>query len=416
MWLISIWISNPFFNRPLYAHHEWLTAHALVSLRAFEDWGFWKLLGASILVPHSNEFLGVDLTTFTRLEGIYLSYPSFYLFLPYLTFKFLNLFSLNIELSTQYLETYNLIVNRLISSIVIYYLYIEILKIIAENFFRGYVRKLVAFLCLTTWLFAPPVMYFTQNVYGPDQAVLLPIYIIFLISLKCKFQFKNLSIPYKFLLFIASLCACGMDWYAWIFISIIMSIVFLDEWLSRTTEINFSPIAFLKQYFNSIKYFLSAMLIAGLTFLLQTLYYQGGLSQLYATFLVRIGNTLIDDNAQTTPITNFELLTGIFKFLIHYLPIPSPVFNTLNNTITQNNQIILFLVILFIAMIMLTFYIFYHITQDRLLSIYVYLLLFLAPLLQIWFLKEHSYMHKFSAFKMALPLDLILIVMPALLL
>ena len=59
-------LSSSVFNRPLDidAHHEYLTAHSLVSLRALDQWGIGNLLGASVLVPKSMEYLQADITIF----------------------------------------------------------------------------------------------------------------------------------------------------------------------------------------------------------------------------------------------------------------------------------------------------------------------------------------------------------------
>ncbi len=408
VWLISVWVSSPVFNRPLGDLHEWLTAHTLVSMRAFEEWGFWKLLGASILIPHSNEFIGVDITSFTKTEGIYLSYPSLWIVLPYTTFKLLNLLPLDISLSSFYLQFYNLIVNRLFCGIVIYYLYLEIVKILNGKILTDYTRRLLAFLGLIGWMFTPPVMYWTQNVYGPDQAVLLPIYIIFLISLRCKFRFEDLSQPSQVLLVIAAICACGIDWYGWVSVAVILFVVLIDKWLSRN-ETFFSFKGFLKQYLNSIKFLFTGMLVAGITFLAQILYYKDGLTQLSRIFLVRSGATMVSDDGD--PLTNFQILRRILWHWIPYFPqiVRQPVG-------TYGTKVVLVTVLLIIFISLGFLYYLFRTSQDRRLSIYVYVLVFLVPLLQLYILKQHSFTHNFSAFKMGLAISCSLLVLPVLLL
>ena len=403
LWLVSVLVSKPIFSRPLDAHHEWLTAHTLVSMRAFEEWGFWKLLGASIIVPKSYEFISVDLTYFTKQEGIYLSYPSLWLVLPYVAFKFVNLFPLDIDLSPQYLQAYNLVVNRLICGVVIYYLYLEIIKILTGDTLTDYQKKLIAFLGLTGWMFTPPVLYWTQNVYFSDQAVLLPIYIIFLISLRCKFKFEQLSTPGKSLLFIASLVACGIDWYGWVSVSIILLIVLVDLWLSRNKD-SFSLIAFLKQYLNSIKWLFSGMLVSGVVFLAQLLYYRDGLNQILTTFLSRSGKVHKDNTL--TLISLFRKIAG------HWIAYYPPRLQQL----TKPDNYHLIAVLVAALLILGIIYSFYRKSEDKLLSAYVYVLVFLVPLLQLYLLKQHSYLHDFSAFKMGLSISFSLLILPAVLL
>ena len=419
VWLASVLVSKPIFSRPLHEHHEWLTAHTLVSMRAFEEWGFWKLLGASIRVPKSYEFIGVDLTYFTKGEGIYLSYPSLWLVLPYVAFKFLSLLPLDINLSPQYLQAYNLIVNRLICGVVIYYLYLEIIKIIAGNTLTDYHKKMIAFLGLMGWMFTPPVLYWTQNVYLSDQAVLLPIYIIFLISLKCKFKFEQLSTPGKSLLFIASLVACGIDWYGWVSVSVILSIVLVDRWLSRNRGL-FSPVAFLMQYLNSIKWLFSGMLVSEVAFLAQLFYYQDGLNQIYETFLYRSSTIYKGDE-----LTLILLLRTIVEHWIAYYPPRLQQITKPDNyhyypprlqQITKPDIYHLIAVLVAALLILGILYYFDRKSEDRPLSVYVYALVFLVPLLQLYLLKQHSYIHDFSAFKMGLPISFSLLVLPAVLL
>ncbi|MEM7594724.1 MAG: hypothetical protein AAF383_25045 [Cyanobacteria bacterium P01_A01_bin.83] len=402
LWFISVLVSRPIFDRPV----GWITAHTLVSMRAFEEWGFWKLLGASTLIPKSYEFIGVNISYFTKQEGIYLSYPSLWLVLPYAAFKFLSLLPLNIDLSSQYLHAYNLIVNRLICGVVIYYLYFEIINIIAGDTLTDYQKRLIVFLGFTGWMFTPRVLFWTQNGYFSDQAVLLPIYSIFLISLRCKFKFGQLSTPEKSLLFIASLVACGTDWYGWISVAIILLIVLLDLWLSRN-EVSFSPLVFLKQYWNSIKWLLSGMLVAGVTFLAQLLYYRDGFNQIYEIFLKRTGITMGDDLGNA--LTPMVLLRGIVRYWTAYYP------PRLQQIIKPSNYHLI--AVLVAALLILgTLYYFFRTSEDRPLCVYVYVLVFLVPLLQLYLLKQHSYIHGFSAFKMGLPISFSLLILPAVLL
>ena len=182
LWLISLTMSSYVFNRPLEldAHHEFITAHTLVSLRSLDQWGIFQTLGASILVPKSNEYLQVDITVLDKDNGVYLSYPSLWLVVPYLIFKILA-----IPTTVASLQIYHLIFNRLFTSIIIYFLFLEIIYLFKDKFkktnlIQGWGSKLLAFLGTAAWIFSPPVLYWSQNVYFCDQAILLPVYALLL--------------------------------------------------------------------------------------------------------------------------------------------------------------------------------------------------------------------------------------------
>jgi len=416
LWLLSVVVSSPIFNQPLGTENGWLPAHTLVSMRAFEEWGFWKLLGASVLIPKSYEFIDVDLTTFTKAEGIYLSYPSFWLVLPYITFKLLNLVHLNINLSIQYLEGYNLIINRLIGGGIVYYLCLEIVGIITGNTLTDYKKRLIAFLGLVGWMFTPPVMYWTQNVYFTDQAVLLPIYILFLIALKCKFKFKELSGFHKTLLFMGSFFACGIDWYGWVSVAVILFLVFIDELLPRDRS-RFAFYVFLKQYLNSIKFIFLGMVTSGLTFFVQLIYYKDGLRQVLDTFFYRSGVMVLVDYNNLPLKTNF-LFRHILSHWIPYFPqiLQQPLYEVVERPLKTIDTKLLISLIVFVLLSLLFLTLLYLSSkkiEDKKIAIYVFFLVFLVPLIQIYFLKQHSFVHNFSAFKMGFPLAISLLVLPA---
>jgi hypothetical protein len=413
LWLASVVISRPIFSRPLdITHHEWLTAHTLVSMRAFDQWGFWKLLGASVLTPKSYEYLNSDITIFTRFDGVYLSYPSFWLILPYLAIKFLELFHLGIDISISSLQTYHLVVNRLICGVVIYYLYLEVINILAKPTLTLYIKRLIAFIGLIGWMFAPPVLYWTQNVYLSDQAVLLPIYALFLVAIKCKFDFDSLSKLGEFSLFSLSIYATGCDWYGWVSVAILGAICLIRKFFFflRQKSISKSSVgSFLVGYFNSIKYLLLSTVITSLIFLAQLIYYKDGFRQIASIFLLRVGTA--DDGGKQ--LSSEDMVRGILAHWTSYLPQRiEPIFADIIDKSKNFNVMDVFLVAIAIISLLLALYYLYKKSQDKQIVIYTYVLIFFAPLSQIYLLRQHSYVHDFSAFKIGLPVAFSLIVLP----
>lgn len=403
VWLVSVVVSSQvfIFNRPMFGF-EGLTAHTLVSMRGFEEWGFWKLLGASTLFPKSYEFFGVDLTTLTKPE-IYLSYPSLWLVLPYIVFKLLNLLPLGVSLSPQYLQVYNLIFNRLLCAMVVYYLYLEIIKILTQDVLTDYKKRLIALLGLVGWIFTPPVLFWTQNVYFTDQIVLLPVYAIFFISLKCRFNFNQLPNYYKILLCITSILACGFDWYGWVGIASILFLKFIDDLLSNKAN-PFLSKAFLKQYLNSVKFILFGVIVSGFTFIVQLLYYKDGIRQFLSIFFSRTIAMSTDTGVSLTLLT---MLRGIAMHWSSYFP-------RIIQPLLENADSLLPFVALIIGFTLFLFCLYYLYKKSRYsrFVVYAYILVFLVPLIQLFILKQHSFIHYFSAFKMGLPITFSLLVLP----
>lgn len=410
LWMVSVVLSKPIFDRPLYAHHEWLTAHTLVSMRAFEEWGFWKLLGASVLIPKSYEWPGVDITTLGKIQGIYLSYPSLWLIVPYAILKLLNSITSYVYLSVQFIQIYNLVLNRLICGIVIYYLYLEIIETIAVGGLKPFRKKIIAFLGLVGWMFTPPVMYWTQNVYFCDQAVLLPAYTLFIVCLKCKFKFEELSNWGKAVLFTSAFLACGFDWYGWVSVTVIMFIAFIEKWRSRDGSL-FSIKLFLAGYLNSVFFLFAGLLIAGITFFAQIFYYKDGVSQVITTFFQRSGGWV---DAQNKPLALDSMLRGIARHWIPYFPRRMwPLLDDWADTSKTINSTDLFVIVLAVIVFLASLYLLYRRSEQKRLTAYIYVLIFWVPLIQLYILKNHSYIHNFSALKMGLSIAFSLIVLPA---
>jgi len=382
VWSISLIVSSSVFNRPLNidAHHEYLTAHSLVSLRALDQWGIGRLLGASVLVPKSIEYLQSDITIFNKGDGVYLSYPSLWLVFPYVIFKILA-----IPISTTNLQIYHLICDRLLSSIVIYFLFLEIIRLFKiPDFVNGWGARLLAFTATSAWMFNPPVLYWTQNVYFCDQAVLLPIYTLILFAVKHHFQFTTLSRFNQLILFALSLLAAGFDWYGWVFLFLLIMTVAL-------------PIVFkdIGAALRSILPIVVAITCISIWFLAQLIYYKDGFNQVSNIAVERVGAHL-----------EFNLNQDLFvmtHYWVKYLP-------KYIQAIWDAGKLYLSVILLILAILL--GWLCGH-SQSKLNFLSVCLLIFFAPLMQISILRQHSTIHDFSALKLALPTVFTLwIVMP----
>lgn len=387
LWCISCHVSSPTFDRPLdlNSHHEWLMVHSLVNLRSFEQWGFGNLLGASVLIPKSIEYMQADITNLNKADGIYLSYPTLWLAIPYLIFKILW-----IPISNFNLQVYHLVFNRLIISIVIYYLFLEIIQLFSKtNFFQGLSSRILALIATAGWMFNPPVLYWMQNVYFCDQAVLLPIYALLLFALKQNFRFEHLSLNKRILLFLLSLLAAGFDWYGWVILLLITLIIALP--LVRKN---------IKLAIYTIQPIIAAISLISIWFVVQLFYYKDGWNQIRTTFFDRISKDI--------PLDLAAELKTIISYWANYFPNPIRLV-----MLEEKISLEMILVTLFAISIALLFLLWISHKYDRGKLLLVYGLLVFAPLLQLMLLRGHSTAHDFSVLKLALPTSfLIWIVIP----
>jgi hypothetical protein len=409
IWGISLLMSYYPYNRAL-DESDWVTAHTLLSLKTLDNWGFFHLFGASALIPYSYELQGADLTAFTKAEGIYLSYPSLWLVFPYAIFKTVSLFSANLELTPSFVITYNLIVNRLLCGTVVYLT----LRYLLDFLFHGYKfyekigplgQRILAIIGLMGWMLPASAMVNTQNLYFSDQAVLLPIYCLFIFTLKHKFDFWNFRWLDRLILCVLSLISVGMDWYGLIFVAVLFVSVTVLTYSNHKDAARQE--IFRKLFLNVAIPLACGTAISLVFFLCQLIYFDDGLKQIIDIFTLRTGerqegtkitlsyleiySVIVDHWKGYLPKVGRFALFGMQKFL--HIPgaattllfVFAPVLAWLSTSKARRNP-----------------------NNFAVLS-----LLYLAPCVQLLLLKQHSSVHGFSAFKMALPIAFSTCVLPA---
>jgi hypothetical protein len=409
IWGISLLMSYYPYNRAL-DESDWVTAHTLLSLKTLDNWGFFHLFGASALIPYSYELQGADLTAFTKAEGIYLSYPSLWLVFPYAIFKTVSLFSANLELTPSFVITYNLIVNRLLCGTVVYLT----LRYLLDFLFHGYKfyekigplgQRILAIIGLIGWMLPASAMVNTQNLYFSDQAVLLPIYCLFIFTLKHKFDFWNFRWLDRLILCVLSLISVGMDWYGLIFVAVLFVSVTVLTYSNHKDAAKQE--IFRKLFLNVAMPLACGTAISLVFFLCQLIYFDDGLKQIIDIFTLRTGekqegtkitlsyleiySVIVDHWKGYLPKVGRFALFGIQNFLhvpgaaTTLLFVFAPVLAWLSTSNARRNP-----------------------NNFAVLS-----LLYLAPCVQLLLLKQHSSVHGFSAFKMALPIAFSTCVLPA---
>ncbi len=175
----------------------------------------------SLVGSKSYEWQEYDIRNLWKDEGLYLSYPSLWLDIPYFIFKIVGW-----EISISNLQIYCLLINRFLGGIIIFCLFQEISKLILKKLSSqpDYDQKIIipALVGTVVWVLNPSVLYWTQNTYLADQAIILPFCSIF--------KLHNLVGWQRVLLFLLSLVATGYDWYAWNFLLCLSSIYL---WFNR---------------------------------------------------------------------------------------------------------------------------------------------------------------------------------------
>ena len=406
LWLAGIWVSHPYFNRPLEAHQEWETAHVLVSMRAYDEWGFWKVMGASVLLPHTKEWRDTDIAKKgveinKILPAVYLSLPSWNFIFPYAARKLLNIVPfVNIPLSALFLESYNLVVSRLFTGIIFYYLFLEIIKLFIaedEGIFR---QKALAFIGTAAWMLDPAVLYFTQNTYFGEKSYFGFVYAIILLSLKCGFRFEALSKGEKLLLFILSFIACGTSYFGWFTVIFLCFAAFAYRFLSMRT---FAVDRSFSRYLKSILPIAVGAFTAAMTFLVQLLYFKNGFSLLHERFVERLGLSDFAESAKV-PFSYSYAFGKIVSYWDNYLPLGT----------TYRHELFIGIMVLLFGMI--GFFLVAARSRDRIYTILLFCLIYLMPVCYVFLLKEWAYMHDFSGQTISFPLILSWAILPVLLL
>lgn len=211
---ISINLSSVYFSSGMSTQ----TAHVLTSLRALHEWGFFHLYGASALIPHSTELMGADIHRFTMdfNEAIYLSYPSGWLDLPYAAFVITHAIMPSVEIGPSFLFIYNIIVDRLLTAVLFGLFLTLFISQLCEKRLPPIQSSFLSLFGCAFWLLSAPVLYWTQNAYGMDEAVIPFVIALLLFIAWKKCRISTCTSIEKVLLFILVFVLCFIDWYGWV--------------------------------------------------------------------------------------------------------------------------------------------------------------------------------------------------------
>ncbi|HRZ40014.1 MAG TPA: hypothetical protein P5246_03295, partial [Candidatus Omnitrophota bacterium] len=172
--MYSVVLRQKWFARPLGPHHEWLTAHSVCVTRNWLNDGAFKLKFMHVLNPDSIEFSGL------ALRDPYVSYPPG-AFIP----AFLIAKAFGIQDLIRLYQAYNL-ANHLAIAWMLFALMLMIIDgvkaVSPGNIAFSAAPSLV-------YLFTPPTLYWHQNVFFADQAVML--FFVIFVYLEMKYYLNR---------------------------------------------------------------------------------------------------------------------------------------------------------------------------------------------------------------------------------
>ncbi|HOF01077.1 MAG TPA: hypothetical protein PK385_08420 [Spirochaetota bacterium] len=359
----SVSLRTSWFGKLSLDHHQWLSGATIKFTNMWLDENPFKLLFGMIENPKSIEFSSL------KDRGIYSSYPSGIIFPLYV----LGLFNGG-KLTPDILMGYNLANHFLISIIMSLTIFIFFKKLKAGDL----AALLFSLLPIFLYLFLPPPMYWHQNVFFTDQAIILYFVGIIFLEVLSDTQDPKLRKIIFILQAVIIFIGVSIDWFFYIITFVL--------YVKKILNFEYSKKGFLNFILRSFFFWLPVALSLGI-FLIQQIAL-GGLKALYDKFLFR---TAMDGN---TYVTNF--FNQFWKGHIKY------GYGEIGFYLIWISS--LFLLLSFVLVVLL------KINKKKIDSsfksvISLYSLYLVPCFIQIYFLKNHSVIHDFSALKFAVVLS-----------
>ena len=166
LFFISVNVRNSNMNRMLSEHHEWLTAHVMVTWSIWDKNGFETFNGQPVFSFQNKGDKGnshdifLEGTTDNKGNGYYISYPPLAFQFPYLIFKLLH-----ISASVKNLQFFSLLFHFL--GAVILFIFIRHICSDYNNF--NLLPPLVAYV---VYIFSAGNLWFLSNIWFADMMVL----------------------------------------------------------------------------------------------------------------------------------------------------------------------------------------------------------------------------------------------------
>lgn len=371
--LYSVYLSGPYFSSGMNAQ----SAHVLSSMRALDDWGFFTLRGVSSFIPRSREIEVRNLHKFTLdiNEAIYLSYPSGWLNLPYATFRILHAVFPSLEITPQFLSIYNIVIDRWMTAAFFGVFLFFFLGIVTNGSLERAHRSFLSLIGCAWWLVSPPVLYWTQNTYGMDQAIIPWITLLLALVARNNAHLSTVKKWEHLLLFVVVFVCCFIDWYGVVASCITVAVCLVSDLCPRRTSWKR-----LSMVYGTL---LVAALCVGGIFYVQLQSFSDGWDQLFYKYGIRSAYS-----QETVGIAH-----NLFEIWTSYIVLPHLPY------------------LILLCALPLAGALLYRSTHKKEL-IAIGIALMIPPLLWTLLLPQHSIKHPFSLLKFAIPTITLLLCIP----
>ncbi|HPO48925.1 MAG TPA: hypothetical protein PLO89_01240 [Spirochaetota bacterium] len=359
----SLDIRKPYFNRT----DEWLSGATIKFVNMWYRENPFKIGFGMFFNPASVEFKNLS------ERQVYSSYPAGSL-VPLYLMGFFNGKNVDFDL----LRIYNLLNHFFIGFLLSLIIFLILKKInvnVVTDFSLSVIPPLLYFLL-------PPTLYWHQNVFFTDQAVILPFALIVFIELLKDCKINNLKVN-EFLKFLSALTVFYGVSTDWFFCIIVLALYFKKI---INFEFGSNILDFIKRSF----FFFIPTIAAILLFLAQALLI-GGMKRLINIFLFRTG---LDGNKIV-----FDFYRQFWK-------------NHIEFGFGNISLYLIFGSLLAFILIALYLFLFYFLKKRKIsdnvkIIFNTYFLLSIPCFIQVYLLSNHSVIHPFSILKFAVPISII---------
>lgn len=223
LFAVSVYIRLPNYNQPLGRHHEWITAHTLITLKIWEHGGGPEHYHFSPLYNYDGEFnknIGI-LGGVSNQKGdyYYVSYPPFAFILPYYFFKLTGS-----SINTASIQVFGYILHFFTALL----FYILLLTITNKKFGKDF--YLPAWIGYAFYLFSAGNLWFHSNVYFVD--VLIQIFIFAQLILFFKIWKGDFGLHkwHWLIFFVINFLAIYTEWLG-LFVAFVFGLLVVVRWI-----------------------------------------------------------------------------------------------------------------------------------------------------------------------------------------
>ncbi len=406
-WAFSLWASAGLGDGQV----RWLSAHTLASFQGYDRWGLGPTLGANLVLPYAPETAGVDLRALEKHEGGYLTYPSAWTVALYLPYAALRLVFPGLAPGEGYLQAAGLLLVRLVGALAIFAATRELGRIALRPTAPAWHATAPGLTVAVAWLCAPAVLWYTRADLFADQFVLPACYVAIAVALRARFRLAALTRRRSMLLALAGFFAWSTEWVGWVTMGVLLAAFAWRSWAElpgATSEARIA--AFLRE--GGILIW-PCVLAIGL-YAIQLAYFHEALQDLIMTFRRRALSRVADDGqALATGVILGRLLSFGAKNL------PTLLQNGLRDFVqallggSGTPLTVVAPVLALLAAVAGTIAT-WRAAPDRRLAGLAIAAVLAPPILHTMLLLQHAAIHKFSMLKLAFPLELVIIGLPAL--